>query len=250
MAIKPIHIFFNIAAILLVGVARWSPLVFSQVQKGPLGDSDDLVRWDMLLPRQEQRAKVYFGKGYMVGGVLLEPGKYLVVHREFAETQDEGTYFFRLPLYRDQAPAAKLRCTPIDGRRAEKFTINASSPQNGISVVRSIQFPGSTEIHTFERANIYLGHSYLIGGVALAKGRYVVVHRTDKDDQDDACLFVYRLPYKRGQEPAAKAECTPLEGEAVEEFTIRSTAQSDGTSVVRSIQFPGSSEIHSFATGS
>jgi len=219
------------------------PIVHLRSHRATVGDKLHFVRWEQLIAPQEQRAKVYLSHGYVVGGVELEAGRYLVVHRKFVN--DEGAYFYRLPYRSGQRSAAKMRTASLEGARIKRFTVNATLQPDGTFFVRSIQFPDSTELHSFERGQVYL--PYAIGGVQLPKGNHLVVH--NRSQEGKACMFFFRMPYRPGQEAAAKAHCTPVEGEAVKELTIRSTMQPDGSFLVRSIQFPGSMEVHTFEHG-
>ena len=107
-------------------------------------------------------------------------------------------------------------------------------------------FAGSQE----QRSEVYLRQGYVVGGVALKAGKYVVIHRQVADHEGEACTFFYRAPYRNEKDAVAKVRCVPAEGTAVSEFTMKSTAQSDGTSLIRSIQFAGSTEVHTLASGS
>lgn len=102
-----------------------------------------------------------------------------------------------------------------------------------------------------ERQEVFLGHAYSLGGVTLKPGKYLVVHKAQAmDHQGEACTYFYRLPFRSDKEALAKVRCTPTQGAQVNEFTLKSTSQPDGTSVLKSIQFPGSAEVHTFGAGS
>ncbi len=101
-----------------------------------------------------------------------------------------------------------------------------------------------------QRQEIYLGRGYTVGGVTLKPGNYPVIHRPEAENEGKECTYFYRMPYQAGKEAAVKLRCTPGEGAKVKEFTLKSVSQPDGTSVVKSIQFPGSTEIHNLGTGS
>ena len=101
-----------------------------------------------------------------------------------------------------------------------------------------------------QRQEIYLGHGYSVGGVSLKEGKYIVIHRPAAEEQGKECTYFYRMPYRSDKEPVVKLRCTPGQSAAVKEFTLKSTSQPDGTSIVKSIQFPGSTEVHQFGTGS
>lgn len=101
-----------------------------------------------------------------------------------------------------------------------------------------------------QRGVVRLGHGYVVGGVQLKEGQYLVIHDEAGMKTGDACTFFYRMPYRPGQQAAAKMHCTPIQGARVEAITIRSSGQPDGTSVVKSLQFAGSTEVHTFPTGS
>jgi hypothetical protein len=101
-----------------------------------------------------------------------------------------------------------------------------------------------------QRGEVRLGRGYVVGGVQLKEGQYLVIHDEAGMKTGDACTFFYRMPYHPGQQAAAKMHCTPVEGARVEGLTLRSTGQRDGTSLVKSLQFAGSTEVHTFPTGS
>lgn len=244
-------ILLAIAVILLAGMSDRNLLFSSQEQQDKAEPSADLVRWDQLIASEQQEAKISLGAGYVVGGVKLEPGKYLVIHQRFAATDEEVTSFYRLLHHFGPQAVARVRCTAIEGARVGKFTIQATTKPDGTLFLYSIQFAGSNEIHSFEKGEVYLGHTYSVGGVPLERGKYVVIHRSDRDHQSDPCMFFYHTPYHAGQEAVAKVHCMPQEGPpAMEGVVVKSTLQPDGTSLVHSIQFTGSTEVHSFPSGS
>lgn len=240
-------IFILIATVVTIAATTGQNL-FAQSQQGTVQDINDLVPWNREVPPQTKRAKVYLGQGYVFGGVELPAGKYLVVHAKYSD--DEGIFIYRMPFHETDAPVAKQRCTAFEGPRVDKFSIQSTNQPDGTYLISSIQFPGSTEIHFTERAEIWFGHSYMLGGVELRSGRYLVVHRDDLKKRKAECLYVFRIPYHSGDEPVAKADCKSKQGQPVPEFTIRSTSQPNGTLVIRSIQFAGGTEVHTFAPGS
>jgi hypothetical protein len=101
-----------------------------------------------------------------------------------------------------------------------------------------------------QRAEISVGRGYVVGGVKLEEGKYLVLHKDMSAHEGEACTFFYKMPYRSDKEPVAKMRCTLGQGTEVKEFTLRSVTQPDGTSAVRSIQFPNSSEVHNFGAGS
>jgi hypothetical protein len=101
-----------------------------------------------------------------------------------------------------------------------------------------------------QRAEITVGRGYVVGGVKLDEGKYIVIHKEMSEREGEACTFFYRMPYRADKQPVVKLRCTPTQAAAVNEFTLRSVTQPDGSSLVRSIQFPGSTEVHSFQAGS
>ena len=100
-----------------------------------------------------------------------------------------------------------------------------------------------------QRQEFSIRSVYKLGEVALTPGNYVVIHRSQKDREGAECTFIYRAPYYNGKEPIAKARCTPTQEKAAQGFTIQSMRQSDGSQVMRSIQFAGSTEVHNLETG-
>lgn len=101
-----------------------------------------------------------------------------------------------------------------------------------------------------QRGEVRLGRGYVVGGVQLKEGPYLVIHDESQMKTGEACTFFYRMPYHPGQEAAAKIHCTPIEGARVDGLTLRSTGQPNGTSVVKSLQFAGTTQVHTFPTGS
>ena len=101
-----------------------------------------------------------------------------------------------------------------------------------------------------QRSEIFLRDGYVVGGVTLKAGKYVVVHRAVADHEGEACTFFYRAPLRNANEPVAKVRCVPAQGPAVSEFRMKSTSQPDGTHIINSIQFPGSTAVHTLQSGS
>ena len=100
------------------------------------------------------------------------------------------------------------------------------------------------------RQEITLGHRYIIGGVKLEPGSYIVVHKSLKDRTGEECTFVYRSSASPNEGPVVKMRCTPTEGNVATEFKMEGTRAADGSSEVRSIQFAGTTEIHHLEKGS
>jgi hypothetical protein len=101
-----------------------------------------------------------------------------------------------------------------------------------------------------QRVEVFLRDGYKVGGVPLKAGKYIVIHKNVADHEGEACTFFYRAPYRSEKDIVAKAHCQPVQGAVAKEFTLRSTTQPDGSSVVHSIQFAGSTEIHNLQPGS
>ena len=92
---------------------------------------------------------------------------------------------------------------------------------------------------------VRLGRDHVVGGVTLKPGTYLVIHKELGDKEGlEACTFVYRGTSAAEKDLAVKLICRRTQGPAVRQFTIESTRQPDGTMMVRSIQFPGSPDIH------
>ena len=118
-------ILLGVAATLLVSIASWT-----------VADSST------------QKAEVYIGRGYVVSGVALKEGKYIVTHDDAACQKGEPcTAFFKAPQRGGQEALVKVHCAMETGGKAEGFTLHSISGPGGTSTVKSIQFPGSTEIH-------------------------------------------------------------------------------------------------------
>ena len=101
-----------------------------------------------------------------------------------------------------------------------------------------------------QRAEVYIGRGYVVAGVALKEGKYIVTHDDAACQKGEPCTLFLRAPQRAGQEAIAKAHCAMEPGAKVEGFTLRSTSQPGGTSLVKSIQFPGSTEVHNLPSGS
>jgi len=102
-----------------------------------------------------------------------------------------------------------------------------------------------------QRSEFSFNTTFKFAGVALKPGNYVVIHREDAMKEESAeCTFIYRAPYQKGKQPVAKARCTPVEGKRAKDFVVESTQQPDGTQLINSIQFAGSTVIHNYGAGS
>jgi len=100
-----------------------------------------------------------------------------------------------------------------------------------------------------QKAEIVIESGYTMGGVPLKAGNYLVVHKPEGMMQAGTeCTFLYRIPHVSEKDAVVKLRCTPSQGPVVKEFTLSSTHQPDGTYAIRSIQFPGSTEIHNYET--
>jgi hypothetical protein len=100
-----------------------------------------------------------------------------------------------------------------------------------------------------QRAEFSIARNYVVGGATLNAGKYLVIHK-DAPEEGEACTFFYRLPYSTGKEPAAKVRCTGGQAAAAKNFTMKSVGQPDGSILVRSIQFAGSTDVHNLDSGS
>jgi hypothetical protein len=101
-----------------------------------------------------------------------------------------------------------------------------------------------------QRAEVSIGRGYVVSGVKLPEGKYVVIHKDIDMKTGEACTFFYRAPYRADKEPVAKIHCVPTQGAVAKDFTMKSLTQPDGSSTIQSIQFGGSSEIHGLPAGS
>lgn len=101
-----------------------------------------------------------------------------------------------------------------------------------------------------EKAEVYIGRGYTVAGVALKEGKYIVVHDDAACLKGQPCTSFFKAPQRGGQEAIAKVHCAMETGPKVDGFTLRSTSQPNGTSVVKSIQFPGSTDVHGLPSGS
>ena len=101
-----------------------------------------------------------------------------------------------------------------------------------------------------QKAEVYIGRGYVVAGVALKEGKYIVVHDDAACQKGEACTSFYKAPQRSGQEAIAKAHCAMEDGSKVDGFTLRSVSGPNGTSAVKSVQFPGSTIIHNLPTGS
>ena len=100
-----------------------------------------------------------------------------------------------------------------------------------------------------QRQEFSIRSVYRLGEVALNPGNYVVIHSAQKKSEGLECTLIYKAPYYRGKEPVAKAHCVLLQGAPVQGFTIESTRQADGSQLIHSIQFAGSTEVHNLGMG-
>ena len=96
-----------------------------------------------------------------------------------------------------------------------------------------------------ERQDLTIGEGYKVGDVVLKPGKYVVIHKDQGNKESvEACTFFYRAPYYADKDAVVKLRCRPSEGKRVNEFSMKASQQPDGTALVQSIQFRGSTEIH------
>ncbi len=99
---------------------------------------------------------------------------------------------------------------------------------------------------------IYLRNQYQVRDVMLEPGNYVVVHRHHGNNGGtEPCTFFYKVPRRlvgkarlSEKNEAAKFRCRPSEGKAADGFILSTTRRPDGSFVLRSVQFPGSTVIH------
>jgi len=124
----------TVAGLLLVGIVGWNLLADSMTQK-------------------QQKAEVNIGKGFTLAGVQLKPGNYLVVHKPDAMAAGtECTFLYRIPRISDKEEVVKLRCTASQGPVVKEFTLTSTRQPDGTYAINTIQFAGSTEIHSYEAA--------------------------------------------------------------------------------------------------
>src|ERR1035437_8114390 len=101
-----------------------------------------------------------------------------------------------------------------------------------------------------QKAEVYIGRGNVVAGVALKEGNYIVIHDDAACQKGEPCTSFFKAPQRSGQAAVAKAHCSMENGAKVDGFTLRSTAGPNGTSLVKSIQFPGSTVIHNLPSGS
>ena len=128
--------------------------------------------------------------------------------------------------------------------------MNRKSVLWGVAGVLVVMIAGwtLTAASETERGEMYLSSGYVIGGVKLQEGKYLVIHDESKLKEGSACTYFYKMPYRPNAKAVAEVHCTPETGPRVDAFTMRSTRGPDGTSTVSSIQFAGSTEIHILPT--
>ena len=95
-----------------------------------------------------------------------------------------------------------------------------------------------------QKAEVYIGRGYVVAGIALKEGKYIVTHDDAACQKGQPCTSFFRAPQRGGQEALAKSHCSMDSAAKVDGFTLRSVGQPDGTSVVKSVQFPGSTVVH------
>ena len=101
-----------------------------------------------------------------------------------------------------------------------------------------------------QKAEVYIGRGNVVAGVTLKEGKYIVTHDDAACMKGEPCTSFFKAPQRSGQEAVVKAHCAMENGAKVDGFTLRSTAGPNGTSLVKSIQFPGSTVIHNLPSGS
>src|SRR3972149_3421500 len=96
-----------------------------------------------------------------------------------------------------------------------------------------------------QKETINLTEDLKVGGVTLIAGKYLIVHREhETNEAGEACLFFYRPASRSEKNEVAKFHCRPVSGEPTEGCKMRASRQPDGTLVLKSLQFPGSRDIH------
>ena len=131
---RPSRILFVLAGILLLAVFGWN------------------LRGDA----QSEEHAVFLRNQYAVKDVVLEPGNYVVVHRQQGsrEGSEPCTFFYKAPRrlvgkvrLSEKNEAAKFRCRRSEGKAAAGFILSTTRQPDGSFSLRSVQFPGSSEIH-------------------------------------------------------------------------------------------------------
>ncbi len=107
-----------------------------------------LFGWSKIADVAKQKQEIYLSTDAKVGGVVLKPGKYLVVHEHQGakEGTEPCTFFYKSPFHRSDE-VAKVRCRPSEGKEVSGFTMKVLAQPDGTSLIQSVQFAGSTEIH-------------------------------------------------------------------------------------------------------
>ena len=112
--------------------------------------------WNLRGAAQSEKHEVFLRNHYAVRDVVLEPGNYIVVHRHQAnhEGSEPCTFFYKVPRrsvgkvrLSEKNEAAKFRCRRSEGKAADGFILSTTRQPDGSFILRSVQFPGSTEIH-------------------------------------------------------------------------------------------------------
>jgi len=111
--------------------------------------------WNSLADGKQQKADVDLRQPHQVGNVLLEAGKYLIVHEEHVAGQEGQacTFFYHPPRQMEKNAVARFHCRGTEGEPASKFTMRTFRQPDGKVLLRSIQFAGSSEIHALEPAS-------------------------------------------------------------------------------------------------
>lgn len=107
--------------------------------------------WNLLADAKDQRQEVILGQGYKMGDVLLKPGKYVIVHRHKGEKEglEACTFLYRGTSLSEKDLVTSLRCKPSEAPVAKDFILKGTRQPDGTTLVTSIQFPGSRDVHNF-----------------------------------------------------------------------------------------------------
>lgn len=113
-----------------------------------------MVGWNLVADLPQSKEIVRLGRDHLLGGVTLKPGTYLVVHKELGDKEglEACTFVYRGTSASEKDLAVKTICRRSQGPVAKQFTIESSRQPDGMLVVRSLQFPGSTDIHNYDNS--------------------------------------------------------------------------------------------------
>jgi len=111
-----------------------------------------MVGRNLVADLPQSKEVVRLGRDHTLGGVILKPGTYLVVHKELGgrEGTEPCTFVYRGTSVSEKNLMIQAICRRSQGPAVKQFTIESTRQPDGAFLVRSLQFSGSTDIHNYD----------------------------------------------------------------------------------------------------